>query len=149
MDFKNIDKTKLLNYAVWAVLIGGAGYFLFTRTKAYKQLKLNRLVKKYPGWEINNKKGGTPIYMYAKNFWALNEDGSKDIEYWLIYYNTGVFRIYTRGGKEIYVAGGKYLTPTTFKITKGFKANTIVSGKSISDTVSKILEQKIVNLPTK
>ena len=91
---------KIINMVIWGGVVAGVIYLLYRRTDAYKQRKLDNLVKQYPGWEINNGKKSTPTFMYAKPFKAFKADGNLDFEAWLIFYNTGVVKIFTRGQKE-------------------------------------------------
>ena len=84
--------------------------------------------------------------MYAKSFKALKSDGSLDFEYWLIYYNTGIVKIYLRGKDEKFILEGTWPNDTTIKITKGYKAGQTVKGKKINEILSKIFDQKITNI---
>ena len=47
---------KIINMVIWGGVVAGVIYLLYRRTDAYKQRKLDNLVKQYPGWEINNGK---------------------------------------------------------------------------------------------
>ena len=141
-----VKTTKTINYIIWGSVILGVIYLLYRRSDKYKQDKLNSFAKKYPGWEINNKKNTTPIEMYAKSFKALKGDGSLDFEYWLIYYNTGIVKIYLRGKDEKFILEGTWPNDTTIKITKGYKVGQTVKGKTLNEMLSKIFDQKITNI---
>ena len=141
-----INSTKTLNYVIWGSVILGGLYLLYRRIGVYKQSKLNSFAKKYPGWEINNKKNTTPIEMYAKNFKTLKADNSFDLEYWLIYYNTGIVKIYTRANPEVQVLEGNWPNDTTIKITSGYKSGQTIKGSTINEMLSKIFGQTITGI---
>lgn len=147
-----MDNKKLLNYGIWATVIGAGLYLLYKRyrnSKAAEQKNLEILIKRYPNWELNNnKKDGQPPNMYAKNFWTVKEDGTKDKELWLIFYNDGVWRIYTRATPEVYVSGGVYTTDNRLEVTKGYNEGFVAKGGSLDKIVEKILKQKVTGLPT-
>ena len=137
---------KIINMVIWGGVVAGVIYLLYRRTDAYKQRKLDNLVKQYPGWEINNGKKSTPTFMYAKPFKALKADGNLDFEAWLIFYNTGVVKIFTRGQKEELILQGTYDSAKSIKVTKGFKIGKSFKGSTINDMLTKIFEQKITGI---
>lgn len=142
-----IKSTKTLNYVIWGSVIFAGLYLLYRRTDLYKQRKLNSFAKKYPGWIINdNKKTASPFKMYQKSFKALKSDGSLDFEYWLVYYNNGIVRIYLRGKDVKFILEGTWPNDTTIKITKGYKEGQTVKGKTINEMLSKIFDQKITDI---
>lgn len=147
-----MDNKKLLNYGIWATVIGAGLYLLYRRyrnSEAMEQKNLEILIKRYPNWELNNnKKDGQPPYMYSKNFWTVKDDGTKDKELWLIFYNDGVWRIYTRTTPEVYVSGGTFATDNRLEVTKGYNEGFVAKGGSLDKVVSKILKQKVTGLPT-
>ena len=140
-----IKSTKTLNYVILGSVILAGLYLLYRRSGFYKQSKLNSFAKKYPGWEINNKKDTLPITMYAKNFKATSADGSL-IEYWLIYYNNGEVRVYTRANPEVQVLEGTWPNDTTIKVTDGIKSGQTIKGKTINEMLSKIFGQTITGI---
>ena len=137
---------KIINMVIWGGVVAGVIYLLYRRTDAYKQRKLDNLVKQYPGWEINNGKKSTPTFMYAKPFKAFKADGNLDFEAWLIFYNTGVVKIFTRGQKEELILQGTYDSAKSIKVTKGFKIGKSFKGSTINDMLTKIFEQKITGI---
>ena len=140
-----IKSTKTLSYVIWGSVILGGLYLLYRRSGVYIQRKLNSFVKKYPGWEINNTEKTLPIYMYAKNFIATSADKSF-IEYWLIYYNTGEVRVYTRGTPEKLISSGTWPNDTTMKITNGLKSGQTIKGKTINDMLHKLFQETITGI---
>lgn len=142
----NNQSAKIINYLIYGSIGAAVIYLLYRRTDAYKQRKLNSLVKQYPGWEINNNKKTTPIFMYAKSFIAYKQDGSKDFEAWLIFYNTGVVKIYTRGTKEELILQGTYDNAKSIKVVKGYKESKSFKGSTINDMLTKVFEQKITGI---
>jgi hypothetical protein len=147
-----MDNKKLINYGIWVAILGAGAFLLYKRyrrTKAGQQRNLEAIIKKYPNWELNNnKKDGQAPQMYAKNFWTLKDDGSKEKELWLIFYNDGVWRIYTRAIPEVYVSGGIYVTPNRLEVTKGYNEGMKANGNTLEKVVSEILKQKVTGLPT-
>ena len=140
-----IKGTKTLNYVIWGSVILAGLYLLYRRSGVYKQRKLNSLAKKYPEWENNTKKGTFPIQAYAKNFKATSANGSF-IEYWLIYYNDGEVRVYTRSNPEKLISSGTWPNETTMKITEGLKSGQTIKGKTINEMLSKIFGQTITGI---
>jgi hypothetical protein len=138
--------TNILNYIIWGGVIAGVGYYFYTKTKAYKQAKLNKIVKQYPGWEINNNKKTTPVFMYAKPFKAFKPNGDLDFEAWLIYYNTVILKIYTRGQKEEKILEATYKNALDISVTSGYGKGKSFKGKNLNDLLSKIFEQKITGI---
>ena len=142
----NSKSSKIINYLIWGSIGAAVIYLLYRRTDAYKQRKLDKIVKQYPGWEANNNKKTTPIFMYAKNFTAYKQDGSKDFEAWLIFYNTGIVKIFTRSNPEVLILKGTYNSAKSIKVEKGYKAGKSFSGSTINDMLTKIFEQKITGI---
>jgi hypothetical protein len=142
----NNQSAKIINYVIWGGVIATIVYLLYRRTDAFKQSRLNNLVKQYPGWEVNNGKKTTPVFMYAKPFKAYKADGSLEFEAWLIFYNTGVVKIYTRGKKEELILQGTYDSAKSIKVDKGFKVGKSFKGSTINDMLTKIFEQKITGI---
>ena len=150
---------KLLNYAIWTTVIGGALYLLYRKfgkggsgagTKflgADKTWTIDEIAKKYPNWERKKTTEGKGDY-YAKNFWTLNADGSKFKEMWLIFYYTGTWNIYTRATPGVYVSGGNFSKPTSLEVTDGFNKGNKFGSNSLAQTVSSVLNQKVSDLPT-
>jgi hypothetical protein len=147
-----MDNKKLLNYGIWATVIGAGLYLLYRRNRnseAMQQKNLETIVKRYPNWELNNgKKDGQAPQMYAKNFWAVKEDGSNDKELWLIFYNNGEWRIYTRATPEVLVSSGTFTTDNKLEVTEGYNKGFVAKGGSLDKVVEKILKQKVTGLPT-
>jgi hypothetical protein len=137
---------NIFNYIIWGTVIGGVAYYFYTKSDGYKQAKLDKLVKQYPGWEANNNKKTTPIYMYAKSFKAYKPNGDLDFEAWLIYYNTGVVKIFTRGQKEQLILQGTYSNALNIKVDKGYAKGKSFKGKNINDLLTKIFDQKITGI---
>ena len=142
----NNQSAKVINYVIIAGIIGTIIYLLYRRTDAFKQSRLNNLVKQYPGWEVNNGKKTTPVSMYAKNFTAFKADGSKDFEAWLIFYNIGTVKIFTRANPEVLILEGTYDSAKSIKVVEGFKAGKSFKGSTINDMLTKVFEQKITGI---
>jgi hypothetical protein len=148
-----MESNKTLNYAIWITVIGGGLYLLYKKfgkgqSKLFKSTKsasLDDVKRRYPNWQSKTSSSGNPYY--SKNFWTLNEDGSKFREMWFIFYHNGTWKIYTRANPEVFVSGGTYTRPTNLKVTDGFNKDSSYNTSSLSNSVSKLLNQKVSDLP--
>jgi len=153
-----MQPNKLLNYAIWATVIGGGLFLLYkkfgkgnTRTTKFlglgKSWTIDEIAKEYPNWKLEtSKRTGNPYY--SKSFWTLNQDGSKFKEMWFIFYNNNTWKIYTRATPEVFVSGGNFTKPTSLEVTDGFNKGNLFSSNSLSKTVEQVLNQKVSDLPT-
>lgn len=150
-----MDSNKTLNYAIWITVIGGGLFFLYKKfgkgdTKALKSNSLSTLEEvqaKYPNWNLEKSKTTGKDY-YSKNFWTLNQDGSKFKEMWFIFYHNNIWRIYTRETPEKLISSGTYTSPNKLTVTQGFNEGNTFKKNNLAQNVSDILNQKVSDLPT-
>jgi hypothetical protein len=149
-----MEANKTLNYAIWITVIGGGLYLLYKKFgkgeirlfETTKTTSLEEIQKIYPNWGLKTSSSSKNPY-YSKNFWTLNEDGTKFKEMWFIFYHNGTWKIYTRANPEVFVAGGTYTKPTNLEVTDGFNKGNTFNTNSLSKSVAKILNQKVSDLP--
>ena len=134
-----METNKLLNYAIWATVIGGGLFLLYKKygkggtklLKGSKEWTLQEIQAKYPNWKLETSKTTNNPY-YSKSFWTTNKDGSKFKEMWFIFYHNN----YTiRKNKVFYLelrislinlflivnfVSSKILLLSLFKITESF-----------------------------
>lgn len=155
-----MESNKLINYAIWATVIGGVLFFVYkkfgssgdsnsrtSRSKTGGSWTIDEIGKKYPNWERKASSSGNGEY-YAKNFWTLNADGTKFKEMWLIFYSNGTWKIYTRSTPENFVSGGNFTRPTALEVTDGYNKGNTFKTNSLANSVSKVLNQGVSELPT-
>lgn len=149
-----MKQNNLLNYAIWATVIGGSLYFLYKNygkggiglKKTQRKWTLEEVKDRYPNWKLQTSKStGNPYY--SKSFWTLNQDGSKFKEMWFIFYHNNTWKIYTREVPEKFVSGGNYTSPTNLEVTDGYNKGKTFKTNSLIKSVSRILKQEVSELP--
>jgi len=149
-----METNKLLNYAIWATVIGGGLFLLYKKygkggtklLKGSKEWTLQEIQAKYPNWKLETSKTTNNPY-YSKSFWSTNKDGSKFKEMWFIFYHNNTWKIYTRETPEKFVSGGTFSSPTDLEVTDGFNKGNTYKTNSLAKSVAKILNQEVTDLP--
>lgn len=139
------QSSKIINYFIWGSIGAAIIYLLYRRTDAYKQNKLDKIFKQYPAWGKDQTKT-TPLKRIWTTFKAYKADGNLEFEAWLVFYNEGTVKIYTKGNKEELILKGTYDNPKSIKVEKGYKAGKSFKGSTINDMLTKIFEQKITGV---
>jgi len=149
-----MESNKLLNYAIWATVIGGGLFILYKKygngflksSKTNKLWTLEEIQAKYPNFKRETSKSTGNPYI-SKSFWTINKDGSKFKEMWFIFYHNDTWKIYTRETPEKFVSGGTYTSPTTLTVTDGYNKGNTVKTNSLAKSVTQVINQEVSDLP--
>lgn len=149
-----MESNKLLNYAIWATVIGGGLFLLYKKygkggsksSKTDKRWTLEEIQAKYPNWKLETSKSTGNPYL-SKSFWTINKDGSKFKEMWFIFYHNNTWKIFTRETPEKFVSGGTYTSPTILEVTDGYSKGNTFKTNSLAKSVTKLLKQEVSDLP--